>query len=408
MSVAKFPSILVYGDDPARRERVCDMLSARGMTVAPWENGKSRPRSAHLALVIPGTEKQAGPNGCPAELASLEELVRELKCAKLTTVVWGRDLLSCSNRGDEPGIELLADDISIEEVVGRLTTLARYVPLVRCMDEELKHLQRLGHQLNRYIADFDRDMQLAGRLQRDFMPRTPPRFPGVAFSYLFRPATFVSGDIFDIIPIDQTHVGVFIADAMGHGTAAGLITMFLRKALIPRTGAGDEMQILPPADAMQAMHEGLARHELPNANFVTAAYALLDRTTCRVRFARGGHPYPLHFPAGGGIRELTSDGGLIGLADLPPEISESSVELAVGDRIVFYTDGLESLFLEPREELSAEQRFTPLLQEWAELSIGDFTQAVGDYLDRSSGSLNPEDDITIVGFEVTDLPPEIS
>ncbi len=408
MSVAKCPSILVYGDDRARRERVCEMLIARGMAVAPWADGKSRPRSAQLALVIPSAEMNTGPDEHQANLTNLEDLVRELKSAKLTTVVWGRSLFSQVDRCDEPGIELLADDVSIEEVVGRLTTLARYVPLVRCMDEELKHLQRLGHQLNRYIADFDRDMQLAGRLQRDFMPRIPPRLPGVSFSYLFRPATFVSGDIFDIIPIDQSHVGVFIADAMGHGTAAGLITMFLRKALIPRTGTGDEMHILPPADAMQAMHEGLARHELPNANFVTAAYALLDRSTRQVRFARGGHPYPLHFPAGGGIRELTSEGGLIGLADLPPEISESSVELAVGDRVVFYTDGLESLFLEPREELSAAQRFTPLLQEWAELSIGDFTQAVGDYLDRSTGSLNPDDDITIVGFEVTELQTEPS
>src|SRR5262245_1856901 len=235
----------------------------------------------------------------------------------------------------EGNLDVLSAEVSLEEVVGRLMTLAQYVPLVRCLDDELQHLQRLGHQLNRYIGELDRDMQLAGRLQRDFMPRGLPAIDDIQFSYVFRPASFVSGDIFDIIPIDEHRVGMFIADAMGHGTAAGLITMFLRKALIPRVGTGSSMRVLGPAEALRSMHEGLARHELPNANFVTAAYALIDCRSHEIRYARGGHPYPLLIRSDGSIHELAADGGLLGIPDLPPDFVELSFTLAPGDKLVF-------------------------------------------------------------------------
>src|SRR5262249_20610396 len=153
-------------------------------------------------------------------------------------------------------------------------------------DEELRHMKRLSKQLNRYISELDKDMRLAGRLQRDFMPRQLEDIPPLKFGSLFRPAVFVSGDIFDVIRIDDTHVGMFIADAMGHGTAAGLITMFLRKALVTREACGDSYRIIRPAEVMDAMHNGMASHDLPNSNFVTAAYAVIDLATLEFTFAR--------------------------------------------------------------------------------------------------------------------------
>ncbi|MBI5866444.1 MAG: serine/threonine-protein phosphatase [Planctomycetes bacterium] len=395
MSLMSLPRVVVFGNDAEKRQRIEGLLHARGLiaTGCPLEASTPALHAGLLAVLL------ADDAGTSAAANRLAQLVEQLRNAEIPTLVWGAGISGTGASGRGQQVDVLSPDTTLEEVVGRLTTLAQYVPLVRCLDEELRHLQRLGHQLNRYISELDHDMQLAGRLQRDFMPRSLPVVDGIKFSYLFRPATFVSGDIFDIIPLDERRAGMFIADAMGHGTAAGLITMFLRKALVARIGAGSNTRVLSPVEAMRQMHEGLSRHELPNANFVTAAYAVVDAATREVHLARGGHPHPLRISADGAISELICEGGLLGLADLPPELSELSIRLDPGDKIVFYTDGLESLFLESREIEPVRANFTERLREWARLGLMDFTDAIGAHLDRQVGSLNPEDDITIVALE---------
>lgn len=395
MPVSALPRVLVFADSESSSERLREMLAARGLTstACTYDSPPPNLRQGLLAVLLPDARAAA------AGSARLQSLVDRLRSAAIPTLMW------CASRNGEAieslegNLDVLSSEVSLEEVVGRLTTLAHYIPLVRCLDDELQHLQRLGHQLNRYIGELDRDMQLAGRLQRDFMPRGLPTIDGITFSYVFRPASFVSGDIFDIIPIDEHRIGMFIADAMGHGTAAGLITMFLRKALIPRVGTGASMRVLGPAEALRSMHEGLARHDLPSANFVTAAYALIDCRSNEIHYARGGHPYPLLIRADGSIHELAAEGGLLGIPDLPPDFAELSFNLERGDKLVFYTDGLEELFIDVRETAGGAATFTPLLREWARLDVNDFAAAVESYLDRQAGSLNPADDVTIVALQ---------
>jgi sigma-B regulation protein RsbU (phosphoserine phosphatase) len=389
------PRVLVFADSDTSSERLRGLLGSRGLasTACTYDSPPPNLRHGLLAVLLPDSRAAA------AGSARLQSLVDRLRSAAIPTLMWSPSRTGEAIESLEGNLDVLSPEVSLEEVVGRLMTLAHYVPLVRCLDDELQHLQRLGHQLNRYIGELDRDMQLAGRLQRDFMPRGLPSIDGVQFAYVFRPASFVSGDIFDIIPIDEHRIGMFIADAMGHGTAAGLITMFLRKALIPRVGAGANMRVLGPAEALRSMHDGLARHELPNANFVTAAYALVDCRSREVRYARGGHPYPLLIRTDGSIEELAADGGLLGIADLPPDFVELSVRLSPGDKLVFYTDGLEELFIDVRQIGDGLATFTPLMHEWARLSVTDFAAAVETHLDRQAGSLNPADDVTIVALQ---------
>ncbi|GMU84395.1 MAG: hypothetical protein AMXMBFR47_42650 [Planctomycetota bacterium] len=395
------PQVLVIGSTPADNGRVDALLTARGLDPRRCALTDPTPSAAAVAgrlalLLLDEAQSRDAAGDVGRKLAELREL-------QVPTVVWTAGCESAHRSSD--GLDILAADSSLEEVVGRLTTLAQYVPLVRCLDDELRHMQRLSEQLNRYISELDREMRLAGRLQRDFMPRILPTAGRLRFSAVFRPASFVSGDIFDVIQIDESHVGMFIADAMGHGTAAGLITMFLRKSLVPMFGVGSELRIATPAQVMAMMHDGLARHELPNSNFVTAAYAVVNSRTMHFQFARGGHPYPLLIHAGGEIEEIRAEGGLMGLAEIPPEFEETCVQLRPRDKVIFYTDGLEALFLGPRDSKDGPAEFTPQLVDWARHDLSGFIGALEAHLDRQEGSLNPEDDITVVAMEVSDSGP---
>ena len=338
------------------------------------------------------------PGATETELNKARELLSHADAEHLTALVWGMPDSFAMPKG--PLVECVSGETSVDEVVGRLTAMAHYAPILKQMDIELERLQRLGRHLNRYFEEIDQELRLAGRLQRDFLPRKMPNCERLKFTELYRPAAWVSGDIYDVFTLDDEHVGMFLADAMGHGTAAGLMSMFLRRSLVPLEPNGNGDRIVPPADAVCALHEGLVGYQLPHAQFVTAAYAIFDRRTLEVRLARGGHPYPLHIHNDGSITELRCEGGLIGVEGIDPEFNECQAQLACGDKVVFYTDGLEDLFIADRDSDSETAAFAEPLRTWAFLSGEEFVSVLSLHLDQREGSLNPADDMTVLIAEV--------
>ena len=131
------------------------------------------------------------------------------------------------------------------------------------------------------------------RLQRDFLPRITGPIENVGIATIYRPASSVSGDIFDIFRIDEDHTGFYIADAVGHGMAASLLTMFIKRAIVPKRVDGNDYVILTPSETLTNLNDALADQSLPNYQFVTACYGLINHRTLTLQYARGGHPYPL-------------------------------------------------------------------------------------------------------------------
>jgi len=390
------PHVLLFGTAAERAQSVCNVLSEKGLPTnrldfANDPSGNDLRTVDVLVCVL-------DPNDAEAVEPRLRKLLRRARAAHVAALVWG-----VPDNFDEPRgrlVEFLPADITLEEVIERLSAMARYAPVVKRMESEMKQLQRLGQHLTRYFDEIDYELRLAGRLQRDFLPRKMPAVEPIRFAQLYRPAAWVSGDIFDVFQIDDQHLGLLIADAMGHGTAAGLMTMFLRRALVPRVLKGNTPHIVAPADAMREMHDELARLDLPHAPFVTAAYMIFDIATLDVRLARGGHPYPLRVSPTGEIEEMRSDGGLLGINGLDPAFEELRARLEPGEKVIFYTDGIEDLIVADRDPKSETAEYTSLLRGWARLDADGFIAALVDHLDHQEGSLNPEDDVTVVVAEV--------
>ena len=392
MASGTHPNVLLFGATHARSQDVYSLLRLRGLPArfADYEHDDRLLRDADLILCmldargdVPATER-------------VKTLLLRAREDKIPAVVWGAP--NGASFPDGRLIDCLPSDVSLEEVIGRLAALARYAPVMKQMEKELQRLQRLGKNLNRYFEEIDQEMRLAGRLQSDFLPHKFPDSRQLAFHQVYRPAVWVSGDIFDVFQIDSRHVAMFIADAMGHGTAAGLMTMFLRRALVPtrRNGAADE--IVPPTEVLRGLHEELARQDLPHAQFVTAAYAVINVETLELRLARGGHPYPLLVRPNAGIEEMRCEGGLLGVAGLEPAFDEHRAQLSPGDKVIFYTDGLEKLFIQDRDEKDKAE-YSDRLRSWTNADARGFIAALSGYLDNEEGSLNPEDDVTVVTAE---------
>src|SRR4029078_8146606 len=155
-------------------------------------------------------------------------------------------------------------------------------------------MQRLGKRLNQQFVEVDQELRLASRLQQDFLPRSFPEVGEVRFAALYRPATWVSGDVYDVRRLDETRVNFYLADAVGHGVAAGLLTMFIRQSIVGKRVEQDSYQVIPCDEVLGTLNNQLAEQELPNCQFVTACYGVVDAHKSIVTFARGGHPHPVH------------------------------------------------------------------------------------------------------------------
>ncbi len=289
---------------------------------------------------------------------------------------------------------------SREELRGRLAMVAHYRSQLCGVERELNKMQQLSHRLNDHFREVDEEMKLAGRLQRDFLPDLTEPIHGVRFAAIFRPATWVSGDMFDVFRIGDHHTGVYLADAVGHGMSASLLTMFIKRAIIPDRMTSDGHEVSQPSDVLSALNDALAEQELPNCQFVTACYGVIDHQARTFTLARGGHPYPMRLGRGGDLEEIKVTGGLLGLF-VGAEFPSVTVPLAPGDKMVLYTDGIEHAASSAvRDTTDAADAIREFIRPLTKMPIGAGMDRVASQLPATIDDSLPRDDLTILAFEM--------
>jgi serine phosphatase RsbU (regulator of sigma subunit) len=266
---------------------------------------------------------------------------------------------------------------------------------------EVNALRRRDDALKFYMHRLDEEMRLAARLQQDFLPKNLPRIGPVRFHTLFRPAGYVSGDLYDVMRLDEAHVGFYMADAVGHGMPAALLTMFMKNALVTKRIDNAGYRLLPPAQTMARLNDSLVSQNLSHATFATAIYGVIDTRSLQLTFARGGHPNPIILRSDGGMECLRTDGSLLGI--FPDEtFPETTVQLATGDRMIVFTDGIEVAFSDDATADSVRWRE----ELWLRRGLGteELLKDFAEHVDKQAGSLSPKDDLTMIVIEVESAP----
>lgn len=241
------------------------------------------------------------------------------------------------------------------------------------------------------MESLDEELRLAAQLQREFLPRELPHTDDIAFGALFRPAGYVSGDIYDAQRVDEKHIAFFIADAVGHGVPAALLTMYIKSALL--TGRIDAAMagahtIIAPEEALKQLNVSMCRQQTDKVRFATACYGIIDCESREVRLARAGHPPPLLLRAQGQVETPQPDGPLLGVFE-EAEFETLTFKMHDGDRLLLYTDGFEVAFDE-----SEKQTYSDQLKKLAHGTLEEAVESLQKRLDQQTGSLHQEDDLT--------------
>jgi serine phosphatase RsbU (regulator of sigma subunit) len=264
---------------------------------------------------------------------------------------------------------------------------------VAALRQEVSLLRRAHERAMHEGEKLQEELHLAAAIQRELAAAHASSTRGIDVGVLARPVNTVSGDVHCVRRVGEHHVAFFLADAVGHGVPAALMTMVLL------TGLQAYMQLheasLDPAAMLDALNRELLSHGFGCDRFATAVCGLIDTRSGAVRVASAGHPSPI-IVGPRGTRVLETTGPLLGIfADAT--FDEACDIIAPDDRLVVYSDGLEGAL--PRSGTTLLQQLVPLERTLREHAMSDGAgaiDAVASLLDLQSGSLHQTDDVTVL------------
>ncbi len=272
----------------------------------------------------------------------------------------------------------------------------------------LSHADLFADALER--ERLSRELVLAREVQQRLLPQSLPQIDGLELAAAERPAKEVGGDYYDVVRLGDDCVGVMVADVSGKGTPAAFYMAEMKGVF----QAGSRLT-RSPGELLAGANDALSP-SLGRGVFVSAVYAVLDADAGTLALARAGHPPAVlvrdRARADGGRWLLRGDGLAIGLDrrgdTFRQTLAEQSIDLAPGDTVVLYTDGLtEARDVEGHEY--GYDRLAAFVERHAHVGALDLRDLLLAEARAWAGTDEPDDDTTFVVLRWTgrgrDVPP---
>ncbi|MGD8414193.1 MAG: SpoIIE family protein phosphatase [Candidatus Latescibacterota bacterium] len=243
------------------------------------------------------------------------------------------------------------------------------------------------HKVQGEKGRLERDLELAGEIQKRVLPADAPKIPGFTVACHYEPWEQVGGDFYDFIELPLGNVGIVVGDVSGKGIWASLLSFVARTAV--RAHAEHEYSIGEiVARVNQTLYEDTKAEQ-----FATLAYGVLNVADKMFTYVTALCPPPL-LVRNGKITELDTDGLAVGV--LPNQkYRQSFFRFAPGDLLVMYSDGYSEVFNEDGEMFGDERVARCILknaQQAPRRLIEELEAEIESFLDGSDHG----DDRTIV------------
>ena len=279
----------------------------------------------------------------------------------------------------------------VEEAIGGRRFRSRRLEILNGVAQQIAlAIQNDIFQQERVSRErLETEVQLARQIQETFIPKSLAPPPGWDLAARWRTALQMGGDFYDVINLPDGRVGLFIADVADKGIPAALF-MALTRTLVRAA----VLQTDSPAKALAQVND-LLYPDCEQGMFVTAVYGALDPKTGIFTYANAGHNPPLWIH-GGQIDLLTRTGIALGVIETS-EMSERSVNLAAGDLLMFYTDGITEAF-SASGEIFGDERLKQLLLSLDIHTAEEILNLIDAEVNLFIGDYPVSDDITLIAL----------
>ena len=297
---------------------------------------------------------------------------------------------------------IIAHDASVTSIAGVLYGLLQRNNEISLLRGQAGLARSLHTTLQEEFDFLQEELEVAATVQQEFMSTEIQNIHGISCTSLWRPASVVSGDMYDMSQVDDDHVAFFIADAIGHGISAAMLAMMLTRTIGAHRYDSQTGNITQPAEMLGFLNKALLARTGDHARFATAAYGLLNCKTNILTIAGAGHPPALLSRFGGEPVALESKGPLLGVFETD-DFPQTTLQLSQGDTLLLYSDGFEEAL---GNEEHAEGEFPTYLHSMHEFCIASGSEVIKNinvYLDNSIGN-TANDDLTMICLQAKPTP----
>ena len=232
------------------------------------------------------------------------------------------------------------------------------------------------------------ELDIAKQVQARLFPQTVPPLRTLDYGGMCLQARAVGGDYYDFLNFGRDRVGIVICDISGKGIAAALLMANFQANLRSQSAvAADE-----PERFLQSVNQLFFANSVESA-YATLFFAEYNDSTRRMHYANCGHYSGLLLRSSGKLEHLDSTSTVLGL--FPQwNCSIADCELAAGDTLALYTDGILDALNKAGEEYG-EDRLVAALKRHCKLEAKQIIDTVVAEV-RGFGADEQLDDITLI------------
>lgn len=267
---------------------------------------------------------------------------------------------------------------------GNTYTLVSFDEVTRSIEAERRAVAE-KQEAERRAAQ---ELEIAKQVQAHLFPQKLPALESLEFAGLCLPARHVGGDYYDFLNLGQNRLGLVIADISGKGIAAALLMANLQANLRSQCA----IAVDHPQRLLSSVNQLFCDNTADTA-FATLFFAEYDNSTRRLRYANCGHLPPLLLRSDDSLERLPATATVVG-AFKDWDCSLAECQLAPGDTLILYTDGITESFSPSGEEFG-QPRLIDALRHHHHLSSQDLLSAIVDEVRRFSPH-EQFDDITLI------------
>jgi sigma-B regulation protein RsbU (phosphoserine phosphatase) len=304
-----------------------------------------------------------------------------------------------------PVIFLTAKDQTADEAEGFSLGAADYIhkpvnpPILQArvkthvaLKKSIDDLHNVSQALTVAKERMEIELNVGRDIQKSMLPATAPVCTEIALCASMVAAREVGGDFYDYFMLNDDELCFCVADVSGKGVGAALF-MAMAKLLI-KSRASDDQQ---PGKIMTRVNYDLA---LDNAEcvFVTVFLATINLRTGRVTYSNGGHNPPLIKRVSGEVEEVLERHGPVLAIDEGRTYGQSSVDLAPGDVLLVFTDGVTEA-MNTVEKLYSDERLLNTVRGITEINADSVLTTVRDSVDEFAQGAEQADDITMITLQ---------
>lgn len=279
-----------------------------------------------------------------------------------------------------------------------LEGVEEYFEISKALNEMMSRLRRD----RKNIIERERvakEIEVAGQIQKTLLPKELPNIPGLSLDAFYRAASRISGDLYDVFRIDDTHFCMVVADVAGKGIPASLVMSVLRTVIrILAKGKRSSKDILTAVD-------GYIKDDIPPGIFITIFMAVYCIDSRKLNFVSAGHnPLIYLTPKKGEVMLLNPPGVPLGLPlsgenAFADRLDEHMIKINAGDKLFIYSDGITEAMNRTSEKYGLERLiaiFNSQIHNGNYADPKEITRLILSDIDRHCGQATQTDDITFI------------